>query len=248
MVSNENLKLLKNNITFFYNNLTTLISLRPDIKYTFKEKGMVVSQKSNFKMKEGINGFEELIKKEQLQRTLNSAIILNCFSLFESSFEWRLLHELNTKGLSGIQEKIMLKYIDGVIKISSIDNYLKEYRFITGKSLNESLNTDEHMLFNVIKKFYVMRNILIHGSSIKEEFIKENQGGWIKLDKDNEDYHIFFEMIKEKINLGVSYHNFSLDLVLLVNNITDLLLNATLNIANKLSTGTNTIFIKGKPL
>jgi hypothetical protein len=238
----ENPKLLENNIDFFYCNIRTLLNIRPDIIYSnFKESGISLSySSSNSANRDPV----ELANDRQILMTLNSSIIINCFSLFEASFEWKLLHDLNTKGLTGIQEKVMLKYIDEVIKISSIDKYISEYKFLTGLDLKNVFDDDEKKCFSNFKAFYVIRHLLVHGSSTRHIMIPQDNGGLIRIDDDDKDYQYLVNVLKENLNLNIPNRFFNLDLLLSINQIADLLIYSTVIITKKLSLGNKAKFIK----
>ncbi len=234
MEENKTAKILWNNIRFFQRNLAILIKLRPKIKVVFSPQ-----QKNSVGLHlEGElchnDGVTDYIENHYRLHAFNTSIILNCFSLFEASFERLLLENLNTKNLSGIQEKVMLKYIENVLKLSSHSNYAKEYKFITGKNIKDLFTPEEKYFYQVIDKFYTLRHILIHGSSSKNIIVAQKHGGAVELDTDDLEYQELVEFIKEKFGIQVPSNRFSLDILLMLNEVTDLLAMATLNISHKL--------------
>ena len=227
-------KILDNNITFFVTNLITLLKVRPKIKVTFKntEKGIVQYQLDGELCHE--DDFSKYHENHQRLQALNTAIILCCFSLFEASFETLLLTELDTKNLTGIQEKVMLKYIEDIRKVSSHNNYLKEYTFITGKKIKEFFSKEENELHGMIDKYYSLRHLLVHGSSTKSIIINHGISGQIELDTDDKEYQEFIDMVKEKLSIKVSSKRLSIETLLLLNEVADLLAYAVLQLSKKL--------------
>jgi len=238
----ENPKLLENNIDFFFCNIRTLLNIRPDIIYSnFKESGTSLTYSSSNSANRDL---DDLANDRQILMALNSSIIINCFSLFEASFEWKLLQELNTKGLTGIQEKVMLKYIDEVIKISGIGKYINEYKFLTGLDLKNVFDDDEKKCFLNFNAFYVIRHLLVHGSSTRHIMIPQDNGGLIRLDDDDKDYQNLVNVLNEKLKLNIPNRFFNLNLLLSINQIADLLIYSTVIITKKLSLGNKAKFIK----
>lgn len=74
---------------------------------------------------------------------INASLVIQGFSLFEASFERLLIDKLNTENLTGIQEKVMMKYIDDVIKLSNEERLASEFKFITGENLKTFFSQDE---------------------------------------------------------------------------------------------------------
>lgn len=241
MDKTDELKLIQNNVNFFYVNVVTLLRLRPNINISFgkKHKNAICYHFDNLNAADDINVF--LSKQDDL-RAFNSSIILNCFSLFEASFESLLLKELNTKKLSGIQERVMLSYIDGILKISSENNYSKEYKFITGKSIKGLFPEHEYILYKLILTFYTLRHKLIHGSASKSVL----RGGTIKLDKDDNEYQELAKLIIEKLKLDIYPDIYKLDTMLLDNRVSNILVEAIFIISSRLfkNTGVLLSFMK----
>ena len=238
----ENPKLLENNIDFFFCNIRTLLNIRPDIIYSnFKESGTSLTYSSSNSANRDL---DDLANDRQILMSLNSSIIINFFRLFEASFEWKLLHDLNTKGLTGIQEKVMLKYIDEVIKISGIGKYINEYKFLTGLDLKNVFDDDEKKCFLNFNAFYVIRHLLVHGSSTRHIMIPQDNGGLIRLDDDDKDYQNLVNVLNEKLKLNIPNRFFNLNLLLSINQIADLLIYSTVIITKKLSLGNKAKFIK----
>jgi len=227
-------KILDNNITFFETNLITLLKVRPKIKVTFKNTDREIIQYQLDGELCHDDDFSRYPENHQRLQAFNTAIILSCFSLFEASFETLLLTELDTKNLTGIQEKVMLKYIEDIRKVSSHNNYLKEYTFITGKRLKEFFSKEENELHAIIDKYYSLRHLLVHGSSTKNIIVNNGAFGQIELDTDDKEYQEFIEMVKEKLSIKVSSKRLSIEILLLINEVADLLAYAVLQISNKL--------------
>ena len=237
-------KLLENNIHFFVNNLISLLKLRPQISFELNEheidKNVEITASDN---SYDIDSFYQI---QNEIKALNSAIILNCFSLFEATFEWKLLtvSELNTKGLTGIQERVMQKYINDVIKISSIDNYIKEFKFITGKSIKEYLSENDYKNFLLVKDFYVVRHLLTHGSVSKNVMEPKDYGGTIELDTEDKEYQIFLSSLKKRLKINVSNAKLRLEHLLLINGVTDLLLLSVFGLTKSFNLTKKAIFVK----
>lgn len=231
---NKKFKVLENKIQFFIRNLLTYQNLRPKINLVFQnpESGQIAYRLEGdvASPKDDLTGYLESIDR---LKALNTAIVLNCFSIFEASFEALLLKELDTKNLTGIQEKVMLKYIEGIIRLSSHLNYAKEYKFITGQSIKETLSKNEYQLYELIVKFYTLRHRLVHGSSTKIIFIDKGDIGQIELDADDVEYQELLNAIKSHLGIKVSSKRLSLDILLSINEVTDLLSFATLTISTK---------------
>lgn len=234
MKSEDKPKLLQNNIGFFYENIISLINMRPKVEF-------FIIKASDSSIQLSIKGgsanqvsSDNLMQIQQQIKAINSSVILNCFSLFEASIEWRLLNDLTTEGLSGIQEKIMSKYIDNIIRISNIDNYKSEYKFITGKSIGDLFNEAEKKMFTNIEKFYVLRHLLIHGSAMKMVSIHLSNREFIRLDEDDREYQNLVSLLNLELKLNVSKIHFPIDTLLILNQITDMLFFSTNQVVKKL--------------
>ena len=223
------INILLNNTNLFISNIKVFKKLRPKITFTIDRKNNVVSN----------NAIDVKTILDEL-RALNSAIILNCFSLFESSYEWRLLHELTTRSLAGIQKRVMSRYIDDIIKISSVDNYSKEYKFITGKSIAEFFSKDEYKLFLLIKDLYLIRNLLVHGSSIKH--IKM-VGDTLEFDDNDNSYKKIINQINKYIDPDISPNLSNLDSWLLSGEFVNFFISSTLTVSKKLSLANEKTFM-----
>ncbi len=228
-----------NNIQFYKKNINIFLKLRPDCSANFKWSDKHVSYTfSGLKS----NSIDDIELAMDILPALNSSIILNCFSLFEASFESRLLHELDISNLNGIQEKVMTKYIDEIIKLSSEEKYAKEFKFITGNSLNDFFSTDENEKYKTIKAFYQLRNLLIHGSVTKRVIIPFVEGGKIEMDLDDMEYQKLILLLKDKLEIGIPNKLFILDLLLINNQVTNLLVEAVLTISNKFIDNTTQLY------
>ncbi len=239
---------LKTNAHLFWENISTLKRLRPELNIVYGDSPNSVT----FHLEgNGLSRGNIVIQMEKQNELIayNSSIILNCYSLFESSFESILLKELNTKNLTGIQEKVMLKYIDNILKLSSETKYNEEHKFITGKALSDLFNETEKDFYKTIKIFYLLRHRLIHGSSTKSIFIKGNNGGQIILDQTDKEYQDLVQYIKTKIELKIPSEFANIEILLLDNRVADLIAEATNIIADKLfrTSGAIINFIDGNP-
>jgi len=238
MASNETLKVVMNNVQFYLANVKILLKLRPDYTINFKPSNKHVSYTISGLKDNSIEGFEVAM---ELLPALNSSIILNCFALFEASFESRLLHVLDTSNLSGIQEQVMNRYIDDVIRLSSEEKYAREFKFITGKPLNSFFSAKENEHYKIIKTFYLLRNLLIHGSVTKGIMIPIGKGSKIEMDLDDTEYQKLIILVNEKLNIGVPPNLFEMKLLLINNKVADILVEAVLIVSNKLLNNTKTI-------
>lgn len=235
MESEDKPKLLQNNSHFFYENIISLINMRPKVEFFIKKASNSSIQFSVEGSSAGQVNSDNLMQIQQQIRAINSSVILNCFSLFEASMEWRLLNDLTTEGLSGIQEKIMSKYIDNIIRISNINNYKSEYKFITGKSIDNLFNEAEKKMFTNIEKFYVLRHLLIHGSAMKMVSINVSNGELIRLDEDDREYQSLVSLLNLELKLNLSKTFFPIDTLLTLNQVTDMLFFSTIQVVQKLS-------------
>lgn len=237
-------KLLHSNIGFFRNNLLAYYSLRPDLKVKFKKQKNSGFSYTYENFKSG--DIEEFEKIENSLIAINSAIILNCFAMFEASFEAHLLHELNTEGLSDIQEKVMQKYIENVIKLSSEAHLSKEFKFLSNKPISEFLSAKELELYQFIKSFYVVRHALIHGSTSKKVLVNKMS---IELDTDDIEYQKLVDILLDKFKLEIPKKWFTINLILVSNEIIDHLFLCAIKIADAFLKDryTTVKFIKGKP-
>ena len=233
MESEDKPKLLQNNIGFFYENIISLINMRPKVEFFIKKASNSSIQFSVEGGSAGQVNLDNFMQIKQQIRAINSSAILNCFSLFEASMEWRLLNDLTTEGLSGIQEKIMSKYIDNIIRISNIDNYKSEYKFITGKSMGDLFNEAEKKMFTNIEKFYVLRHLLIHGSAMKM-VIHVSNGESIRLDEDDREYQNLVSLLNLELKLNISKTFFPIDTLLTLNQVADMLFFSTNQVVKKL--------------
>lgn len=230
-------KILENNFSFFRTNVVTLIGLRPKIKMVFKNTHREMVQ---FQLEgEVIEDFDRYMENTNRLKAFNTAIVLNCFSMFEASYETLLLNELDTKNLSGIQEKVMLSYIEHILRLSSYDKYAKEYKFISGNHIRKLLSEEEYQLYQTIGKFYTLRHLLVHGSSSKAVIHVSGNGGQIELDTDDLEYQKLIDMLKKRLDIKVSPKRLTLDILLSINEVTDLLTLATLTISNKFLENSN---------
>lgn len=217
-----------NMIDFFITNLNVLHDLRPDVEIYYNEDGRQLYE-PEIKLS-GMPDFEAY--KDKLQ-AINTSIILNCFALFEACFEAKILHQLNISSLNGIQKKVMLRYINQVIKISSIKNYSDEFKFVFGKSIKDYFTHEEYKSYQLIDDFYVVRNILIHGSAQINKIQSEPYSFKIMLGDDKNNYSKLINKLIQEHNIRISFTHTTLSKLILVNEAVKLLVKATATISYK---------------
>ncbi|MFP5039826.1 hypothetical protein [Parasediminibacterium sp. JCM 36343] len=226
-------KILVNNQSFFYDSLKYMYSLRPKNKYEIRGKLSGVSYSSS--PDTSIESGQDFPIILQNIRIINSAIVINCFALFESAFESCLLKNLNTSSLTGVQEKIVSNYINDIIKLSSEVRYAAEFKSITGKRLKDFFSSFEYEKYEIIKEFYLLRNLIVHGSATKQVHINVEAYSKFEMDLDDKEYQNLVEFIKSKKKIEVSNHLFSLDVMLSCNDIIDMLFVAVITVSAKLT-------------
>lgn len=177
MEKKETSKVLYDSINFFQKNIDALYALRPKCRVHFTYNGRVAF---NFTIDNiTIDEFEGM---RNILPAINASLVIQGFSLFEASFERLLIDKLNTENLTGIQEKVMMKYIDDVIKLSSEERLASEFKFITGENLKTFFLQDEYKMYELIKTCYTLRHLLVHGSATKRVMVPHDLGGqyyWI---------------------------------------------------------------------
>jgi len=238
IITMENEDIIRGNIEIYLSNIEVLRNLRP--KVDFNIEAPLETRKTVFN-----NNLENYLSCKNKLIALNSSLITNCFSLFESVLEWLLLENLSTKGLSSTQERVMNKYIDDIILISGIHKYKKEYTFITGKDIKERFSPDLKLTFEKIEMFYVVRHLLAHGSAMRNIYIPIDEfGGEIAVSKSDKKYQNFLNMIKNDLEINIPNEHFTLKTILVSNQITDLLIACCEKITNELRTGENFLYLK----
>jgi len=225
----DNSKILLDNRTIFEQNLCTLYNLRP--KETFEFKGTERSTSYNLKNNKKVN-VEDIINKIQ---SLNAAIIVACYSYFESCFETLILDNLSLENLNKEQERIVTKYIDDVIKLSNIEKYEKEFQLVNGTSLKDLFTKNEMDNYEVIKELYTLRHLIIHGSTSKRVYIEsENKTfGRFVLDENNNEIQRLITFIKNQTKVDIHNNQYSLGLILLNSQLVDILFESTKIITSK---------------
>lgn len=209
-------------IDFFSKNIIILLKARPKVRMVYSKDGGSFTPEG--KVNGGIDEFMHVLDE---LRAYNTSIVFSCFSLFEASFECYLLHHLDVKNLEGIQKKIMLKHIRDVLNLSNIENYSKEFEFITGKKMNKFLNEDEYENFQFIKNFYIVRNILSHGSAMMTAYIPMGNGGSIVIDENDTNYVNLLKSIESKITMKIYNKHMKIRDLMHINDVIDLLVEST---------------------
>jgi hypothetical protein len=234
-------KVLFSNVYLFVRNIKTLIRLRSKVEMDFLDKdenGKIRYQHngdlSNYSGMAAFNLADDLI-------AINTAIIMNCFGLFEACYEQLLLSFIKTSKLDSIQERIISKYIDFILKLSSEQNFSKEYFAITNKKIKEILNDEERNYYEGIKIYYIIRNLIAHGSAIRKEFSKGTIDSKLNLDPDELEYQKFLEFIKNKLKIPMPNESLDLELVLQINAVASYLGIAVYKIMQKFLIGTTAL-------
>lgn len=169
-----------NGIYFFKANLEELYELRPRMQ-----------------------SIDEKIIRQT--NAINTSIVLNCFALFEACLESYLLDKINMKKLDGIHKNIVFRYIKDIIKISSISNYNKEFKFITGTDIKDELDETAFESYKVIVMFYPLRHYLVHGSvTIHDTVRKDNKGIYFELSSENANYKELLVFLSKKFNKKIA--------------------------------------------
>jgi flagellar motor switch/type III secretory pathway protein FliN len=220
--SKEKGNVLEYMIDFFSKNVIILLKARPKVRMIYSKDGGSFSPEGE--VTGGIDNFLQLIDE---LRAYNTSIALNCFSLLEASFECYLLHHLDVKNLEGIQKQIMLKHIRDVLKLSNIDNYSKEFEFITSKKLNSFFSTEENECFQLIRSFYVVRNILSHGSAMMAAYIPIEKGGRIEIDETDKEYIDLLKKLESKLKMKIYNKHMNVRDLMHINDVVDLLVEST---------------------
>ncbi len=215
-------------INFFGKNIQVLNKYRPKVRIVYNKDGTSSSPEGN--VQGGIEGYLKVLDE---LGAFNTSLVLNCFSLFEASFECRILHGLDIGNLEGIQKSVMLKYIRDVLKLSNINNYAKEFEYITGMSLKEFFTVEEYEYYQIIKSFYVLRHLLSHGSASMNVIIPEGNGGKIEIDESDSEYQKLLKMLEEKIGIKIANKNMNVDKLLQINDVVSLLIYATYVVSSK---------------
>lgn len=219
------------NVGLYLQNILSLMDLRPSKKMRFRQHNNTII----------IEPEPGAIFPEEILDTLcalNSSIVLNSFALFEACFERQLLKGLNTENLSGIHEKVVDKYIEQIIELSSVERYEKEFAFIKDQKLSDFLDETGNQDYEIIRTFYVLRHFLIHGSASKQIIEIENGIGNYKNDPSDKKYQKLITFIKSELNLTVSDSSMNLRTILYLNEATDLLAKAVFSVSNQLLKGT----------
>jgi len=229
MEATEKPKIFLETISFLRKNIDALISIRPKCKVNFSFNGRVTY---SFTIDE-LNSAEEFEGVTTILPAINTSLVIQSYSLFEASFERFLLEELNTENLTGIQEKVMAKYIDDVVKLSSENSLAEAFAFITEKKLKDFFSKEEFELYQLIKDCYLLRHLLVHGSSTKRLIVPNDHGGTILLDPDDTKYVTLMQKLITKFQLPVPREYLSIELLVLESNIVDYLINAVKIISEK---------------
>lgn len=137
----------------------------------------------------------------------------------------------------------MRDYIDKIMNLNSLDYYMKEYKYITGRRLSKNLSEVENKSLDFIKQFYEVRHLLIHGSAIKYVLISESGGYSRNVDVNDSKYVNLISAIKEKVDIDIPTKLFSIEYILMNNNIIDTFIKAILLLSEKFSSQSKAKFI-----
>lgn len=187
----------------FKDNVTILNNLRPDLYLSpsvggYKFMGEISEQ----------DNFPELCDEYlKTVRAINTSIILNTTSFFEGFLENILLRKIGSiKGLQSPIKKIVSDYQNQIIRISSIDEFKKQFNKLFGDKLNNILKANQDDI-NFIEKFYLIRHLVSHGSMIETHFSHLKSGGTLVMHTEPEYIYLMKTLgkrygLKEDINIG----------------------------------------------
>lgn len=186
----------------FKGNVTILNTLRPDLYLSPSIDGYTIMGEITAQ-----DNFPELYEEHsKTVRAINTSIILNTTSFFEGFLESILLRKIGSiKGLQNPIKKIVSDYQNQIIRISSIDEFKKQFNKLFGDKLNNILKSNKDDV-DFVEKFYLIRHLVSHGSMIETHLSHPESGVTLLTHTEPEYIHLmkFLEKrygLKEDINI-----------------------------------------------
>jgi len=239
-------KILLSNVHLYRSNIRSLSRLRPQVELEFGPIG--TSGAVSFTYKGDTSAYQEDIAELSYDlQALNSAIVMNCFALFEASFEQLLLSYVSTDNLTGVQEKLVLRHIETVINLSSEARYAEEFHFLSEMKIKEFFTEEENDAYHIIKTFYVLRHLLAHGSVTKHEFLPGKREGKINLNLDDQKFQELVALLKNRLQIPVLRESLNLSLLMQINEVASFLGIAVHKVTQKMLRGRGRVVRYMKP-
>ncbi|MDO8177028.1 MAG: hypothetical protein Q7T62_02175 [Undibacterium sp.] len=184
---------------FLQENVGHLRNLRPDLYMSpAQDSSQILGS-----LVERLDFAEIMNSNFPIVQSINTSIVLNTTGFFEGLLENILLRKIGSiSHLPDPISAIASDYKDTVIRISSLDGFKKHFRKLFGVNLSEILSA-HHQDLKFIEKFYLIRHLLTHGSTIDTS--SYNIGNGMSLRHVDPDYLSLMEMLQLRYSLNEEF-------------------------------------------